>query len=222
MSDFGVLLSTSSGQPFVTPVSTPMSMYGKYIVNSSGGSAASSIDWPASWPAMVFVKSNLPGVIVGASKGGGKIYFSGSDVLNRNFTITAYIFGIFPQTAPAWGLVVWDAAGQVVLTNETRVLSDLVTVGTPGVGNGRCGLTMDITLSGSYAVCGVIHGMTLFQTSAPGGQIVIIPVTAYTSCAYNGVSTRFTAATSQQPGGSPVGSSDSGCILTAINTAAYD
>lgn len=227
MSDFGVLLSTGSGNPFITPSSIPMSMYGKYTVPSSGNGgnsqvATMTIPWNDSWPAMVFLKSTQVGAVLGSYKASGQIGFSGSTVNSGPFTLTAYVFGIFPQTAPEWGLCVWDEQGQVILTNETRVLTDLVTVGQVGV-NGQSGVTMDITMSGSYAVCPKIHGSTLFQNLNAGtGQPVIVNVTASSSAAFNGSGTRFTAALNQYPGGNPVGNTDTMCDLVAINTAAYD
>ena len=227
MSDFGVLLSTGSGNPFITPSSIPMSMYGKYTAQSSsnGGNsqaAVGEIPWNDAWPAMVFLKSTMPGAALGSYKASGRIGFSGSTVNSAPFTLTAYVFGIFPQTAPAWGLCVWDENGEVILTNETRVLTDLVTVGAVGV-NGQSGVTMDITLAGSYAVCPKIHGSTLFQNLNAGtGQPIIVNVTAFTSAAFDGSGTRFTAALTQYPGGNPVGNTDTMCDLVAINTAAYD
>lgn len=225
MSDFGVLLSTGSGQPFVTPISTPMALYGKYVVNSSasgnGQAAAVTIPWNNAWPAMVFVKCNINGVTLGTAKGNGSISASGYTYQNNNFVMTVYVFGIFPQTAPAWGIAIWNSAGELVLTNETRVLSDLVTIGNPAIAN-QSGIGMDITLAGSYAVCPQIHGTTLFQINAGAGQPVIVNVMTYTCANNSGGVTRFSAAANQAPGGNPAGYTDTRCILTAINTAAYD
>jgi hypothetical protein len=226
MSDFGVLLSNGSGNPFVTPVSIPMSMYGRYTANAVGNgnyaSANGSIPWNPAWPAMVFLKSDLAGVYLSTAKTANSIIFGGSFLQSRAFTVTAYVFGIFPQNPPEWGMIIVDENGQIVLTNETRVLSDLVTVGNSAVAN-QSGVGMDITLPGSYAVCPKIHGSMLFQTSNAGtGQPIIVNVMAYTSCANSEGNTRFTAAANQAPGGSLIGSTDTRCILTAINTAAYD
>lgn len=227
MSDFGILLSVGSGQPFITPVSVPMSMKSKVVANSSsvsGGSqsAVISIPWDNTWPAMIFVRSNVAGTILGTSKKNGVLSASGANISGNAFTLTAYFFGIFPQSAPAWGLCVWDAAGNVVLSNETRVLSDLVTVGDPSIAS-QSGVGMDITLGGAYAVCPVIHGSTLFQnTNAGTGQPIIVNVEGRTSAAFNGSTTRFTAAPTQYPGGNPVGYTDTRCTLVAINTSAYD
>lgn len=225
MSDFGVLLSTGSGQPFITPASTPMALHGKYVINSTltNGvhSVAGSIPWNPARPVMIFVKSTAVGTALGTGKTASAYLFSGTSRVGA-FTLTAYAFGIFPQTMPDWGLCIWNGAGEVVLTNETRVLSDLVTVGQFGVSH-QYGINMDITLPGSYAVCPVTHGAILFQVPNPSGPgPIIVPVTTYTSAAYINGTTRFTAASSDSPGGGSVGSIDSGCILTAINTAAYD
>lgn len=225
MSDFGVLLSTDGGQPFVTPISTPMALYGKYEVTSApsgnGRAANLTIPWNNAWPAMVFVKCNINGVTLGTVKGNGSISASGYTFLNNNFVMTVYVFGIFPQPAPAFGIAIWNSAGDLVLTNETKVLSDLITIGNPAIAS-QSGIGMDITLTGSYAVCPQIHGTTLYQISAGAGQPVIVNVMTYTCANNSGGVTRFTAAANQAPGGNPAGYTDTRCILTGINTSAYD
>lgn len=133
-------------------------------------------------------------------------------------TLTAYIFAIFPQTLPEWGMAIWDASGKLVLTNESRVLSDLVTIGTPG-NNG--GINIDQTLSGSYAVCPGILGATLIQVMVQG-QPQVIAATAYTGCRFNGSSSRISAASSSNASGSVVGNTNNGNTIIAIKTDAYD
>lgn len=219
-------MSNGSGNPFVTPISIPMSMRGKYEVQAVGSgnsaSASGSIPWNSAWPAMVFLKASTPGVALGSRKLSDSITFSGSLNVSRAFTLTAYVFGIFPQSAPEWGLVVYDTKGEIVLTNETRVLTDLVTIGNPNIAN-QSGIGMNITMGGSWAVCPKIHGSIIYQTTMPGsGQPIITNVTVYTACEYNGSSTRFYSSGGATGSGGQVGYTDSRCTLVGINTAQYD
>ncbi len=60
MADYGALIALESGNPFITPQSTPFCLYRKVVVNSvangayHGASATVALD--ASYPAMVFAK----------------------------------------------------------------------------------------------------------------------------------------------------------------------
>lgn len=113
---------------------------------------------------------------------------------------------------------IWDAAGKLVLTNESKVLSDLVTVGTPGV-NG--GINIDQTLSGSWAVAPGMLGSTNIQNNSTQPP-TIINITAYSGARFDGANTRINAAPGTTATGVPVGSTNTGIALTAINTASYD
>lgn len=137
---------------------------------------------------------------------------------NQSFTLTAYVFAIFPQTLPAWGFAIWDATGKLVLTNESRVLSDLQTVGTAGA-NG--GINIDQTLSGSWAVAPAQLGQTIITNNATKPP-TIYTINAYSSCRFNGGSTRINAGGTSTGTGSPGGGTNTGMSLTAINTTAYD
>ncbi|EFB4108335.1 hypothetical protein C0X82_000860 [Escherichia coli O53] len=222
MADFGALIALENGNPFITPNSTPFCLYRRATANSAntGGTyQGASIDIPldASYPAIVFCKTSAQAT-VGATRVGNVIKVSSSSANGYSHTLTAYVFAIFPQTLPEWGMVIWDDKRNVVLTDESRVLSDLVTIGTPGA-NG--GINIDQTLTGSYAVVPAILGSSLFQIMVQG-QPVIVNVTAYAGALFNGTTTRINAVASQTGQGSPVGGTNTGIAITAINTAAYD
>ncbi|MCK2177888.1 phage tail protein [Enterobacter asburiae] len=138
--------------------------------------------------------------------------------INQSFTLTAYVFAIFPQKLPAWGFAIWNATGKLVLTNESRVLSDLQTVGDAGA-NG--GINIDQTLSGSWAVAPAQLGQTIITNNATKPP-TIYTINAYSSCRFNGGSTRINAGGTSTGTGSPGGGTNTGTSLTAINTAAYD
>ncbi len=92
------------------------------------------------------------------------------DFLRPNATGTAYVyfFSIFPQTKPDYGLAVWDASGTLILTNETRTLSDVVTLGTAGV-DASSGYNINTTLAGKWACMPAMLGLITGVVSA-GGQ----------------------------------------------------
>lgn len=148
MSDYGAMILMENGNPFVTPNSTPFCLYRKVSANSvQNGTyhqATINVAIDSSYPVMVFCKTTVTqgGTYVSAGRSGNTVTAGSSNYLSQAHTLTAYIFAIFPQSLPAWGIAFWDAAGKLVLTNESRVLSDLVTVGTPG-SNG--GLNIDVT-----------------------------------------------------------------------------
>lgn len=151
-------------------------------------------------------------------RNGGNVYVTGVNPYNQGFTLTAYVFAIFPQTLPAWGFAVWDANRKLVLTNESRVLSDLQTLGTPGAGGG---INIDQTLSGSWAVAPAQLGQTIIVNDATRPPTVYT-ISAFTSCRFNGSSTRLNAGGVSVGTGSPGGGTNTGIAITAINTAAYD
>lgn len=221
MSDFGAMILMDNGNPFVTPQSTPFCLYAKLTANSDGNANASvSIALDPSYPAIVFCKTSNTAqpTLVTSGRVGNTVGASSRNAYGQGHTLTAYVFAIFPQNLPAWGFAIWDAVGKLVLTNESRVLSDLVTVGSPGV-NG--GINIDQTLSGSWAVAPGILGSSLVinnNTQPP----TIINVTAYSGCRFNGATTRINAAPNTTAQGQSAGGTTTGIALTAINTAAYD
>ncbi|MDA8481261.1 hypothetical protein NNO04_21630 [Citrobacter sp. Awk 4] len=222
MADYGALIALENGNPFITPQSTPFCLYRKVTVNSAntgGNYQGASMEVPidASYPAIVFCKTSNTAT-VGATRIGNAIRVGSSSPSGYAHTLTAYIFAIFPQTLPKWGMAIWDEDGKLVLTNESRVLSDLITIGAPG-NNG--GIKIDQTLNGSYAIVPAILGSSLWQISVQG-QPIIINVTAFAGALHNGTTTRISAVGSQIGQGSSVGGTNTGMAITAINTAAYD
>ncbi|MEI9572381.1 hypothetical protein V5080_18675 [Atlantibacter hermannii] len=221
---YGAMILLENGNPFVTPQSTPFCLYRKVVVNSDGnGVASADIPIDPSWPAIAFcrISNTSAPTYTNVARTGGVIRASSATPVGAAktpHTLTVYVFAIFPQTLPAWGFAIWDAAGKLVLTNESRVLSDLVTVGTAGAGGG---INIDQTLAGSWAVAPATLGMSLWQIMVQG-QPVIISIAAYTGCRFDGVNTRINAVGNQVGQGSPAGGSNTGITLTAINTAMYD
>ncbi|HAM4114097.1 hypothetical protein [Escherichia coli] len=224
MAEFGAMILMDNWNPFVTPQSTPFCLYGKYTFNSSANGSsqqvAQNIALNADYPVMVFIKTTNTAqpTPVMSYRNGGNVYVAGVNPYNQSFTLTAYVFAIFPQILPKWGLAIWDASGKLVLTNESRVLSDLQTVGTPGA-NG--GINIDQTLSGSWAVAPAQLGQTIIVNNSTRPP-TIYTINAYSSCRFDGANTRINAGGTSTGAGSPGGVTNTGISLTAINTAAYD
>lgn len=224
MAEFGAMILMDNGNPFVTPQSTPFCLYGKYTFNSSANGSsqqvAQNIALNADYPVMVFIKTTNTAqpTPVMSYRNGGNVYVAGVNPYNQSFTLTAYVFAIFPQILPKWGLAIWDASGKLVLTNESRVLSDLQTVGSPGA-NG--GINIDQTLSGSWAVAPAQLGQTIIVNNSTQPP-TIYTINAYSSCRFDGANTRINAGGTSTGAGSPGGGTNTGISLTAINTAAYD
>ncbi|EGQ0959043.1 hypothetical protein I2J64_003348 [Escherichia coli] len=197
MATFGAYLRLNNGNIFVTPEATPLCLYKRVALTSSNQTVAV----PPGKPVMVFVKSTTAAAVLAYRN-------SSSTLLIGAGSGYAYIFSIFPPSLPKWGMAIWNASGELVLTNESRILTDLVTVGTAGSSGG---IYIDQTLSGSYAICPQLLGALVGQGSA----------SIYAAAYYNGSTTRIYGI---QAGGvyAPTGYINHGNAITAIKTDAYD
>ncbi|ANZ86969.1 hypothetical protein [Citrobacter freundii] len=224
MAKYGALISLPNGNPFITPDSTPMTLYRKVTVNSTFGgdfnSASVSVTIDGQKGGIAFARTSAPAKI-SASKSGNTFSVDASNYRGSAFVLEAYFFAIYPLTLPAWGVAIWDAEGALVLTNESRVLSDLTTIGSPGAVSG--GINIDTYMPGKWAVNPMGLGSVLLHAgSAPGGQPIIQSVDVGTGCFNEGAGTRIKGLTSTTASGSSIGTTNSGIVITAINTAAYD
>ncbi|MEP8378900.1 hypothetical protein ABKS39_10655 [Enterobacter cloacae] len=85
-----------------------------------------------------------------------------------------FIFFIFPQTKPDYGLAVWDASGTLILTNETRTLSDVNVLGTAADASLQDTTSIQL-LAGKWAcmpaMLGLITGLYRLAVSRSHGHI---------------------------------------------------
>ena len=224
MAKYGALISLPNGNPFITPDSTPMTLYRKVTVNSTFGgdfnSASASVTIDGQKGGIAFARTSAPAKI-SASKTGNTFSVDASNYRGLAFVLEAYFFAIYPLTLPAWGVAIWDAEGTLVLTNESRVLSDLTTIGSPGAVSG--GLNIDTYMAGKWAVNPMGLGSVILHAgSAPGGQPIFQSVDVGTGCHDDTGGTRIRGQSSTTASGASIGSTNSGIVITAINTAAYD
>ncbi len=159
--DWGALLITDNGAPFITPQSIPLALISKKTAAISSGSGAVTTvtqTFPAGRPVIPFVYTTV-NCVVSYSVSGTTCTVSVRLPAATGGTVTVYFFSIFPQPLPDWGIAIWDEQGVCILTNETRVLTDVTSIGTNGSDN--AGFSINTTLAGKY---GIIPGMSGLAT----------------------------------------------------------
>lgn len=146
---YGVLLSTESGEVWVSQESIPLALYAKKSVTVTTGSTITSLtqSYDVNQPIIPFVYTTSEGALW-------------SDIANGVCTVSlrnaaigtrmeVYFFSIFPQPLPDYGLAIWNADKICVLTNETKTLSDLEKVGGSGTASDN-GINTNIFKSGKW------------------------------------------------------------------------
>lgn len=119
-------------------------------------------------------------------------------------------------------MAVWDATGTLILTHETRTLSDVVTIGTAGV-DASSGYNINTTRAGKWACMPVMLGLITGVVSAGGQPQPYVAI--YKSMAkLEGSNTRIYARPQTTPSGSlqNVAYSNMRNVIMAINCANYD
>ena len=220
MADWGALLTTENGSPFITPQSIPLALYSKKTVNVASNSGAIITEtFSAGRPIIPFVISTVPCISSYVASG------STCSVTVTSFpssgTVTVYFFTIFPQPLPDWGIAIWDENGTCILTNETRVLTDVAAIGTSG-SDASGGYNINTTRSGKWGIvpslCGLVTG--IIGTSQPRPYMA-----QYSFCAiWNGSSTNIKSHVSQQPDGAVSGTAYHNMRnrVYALNLQGYD
>ncbi len=199
---FGAYLTTADGGVFVTPDSMPLSLIEKKTL--ANGTFKVSVNYDATRPMIPFIthnraapETNTASTAITASLDNGVCTLSAYYLGVEGGSIDAYFFSVEPQTPPEWGMAIWDSNGVCILTNETKVLTDVEAIGDPSNEN-NSGTKLDVTKSGKWAVMprmvGYIIGMA--------GSAQPIPFqTIQTSMAYySGGNTRIKAVVGISPG----------------------
>ncbi|MBT2029153.1 hypothetical protein KKZ51_17585, partial [Enterobacter roggenkampii] len=108
MAQYGVLLTTTAGEVWVTANSSPISLQARKtaeLQGTSGFNTKVTHTFPSGQPVVAFVHCTVE-VEITQTISGNTITI---DFLRPNATGTAYVyfFSIFPQTKPDYGLAVW-------------------------------------------------------------------------------------------------------------------
>lgn len=231
---YGALITAPNGQAFVTPESTPLALHSVASFTSSEVSGYQRVTGympvpDINKPILPFLISNQPARGAPALSAGviadGRLEINGINIFNDQFTITAFLFTHFAQPVPnpPWGMAIWDANRQLILTHETRVLTDLTTVGQRGV-NSNSGFFINTTMPGRWAIVPQCSGQQVWRVSSggPGGVLMATPVMF--SAVFNGNETRFLSAPTTYIGtGSAQQESgvNNGNVITAIEVSKY-
>lgn len=156
---YGVLLRTVSNEVWVSPESIPLSLLAKKSVTVSNPQAYTTItqSYDVGAPIIPFVRVN----------GTGKLWYETSNGVctitiwnsTANAVVEAYFFSISPQPIPAskYGIAIWDKDKNLILTHETKTLTDIRKIGGGGSA-GDNGINTDVTLSGKWGVVPEILG----------------------------------------------------------------
>lgn len=218
---WGALITSDDGTPFITEESTPISLQGKY--SASGSTIAT-----------VTVTINTEDVVLPFAVATGDAYFtykiSGTTLTvnaqrrvgdSGNFTLTVYVFTTRAQIPPSWGIAIWDKNGKCILTNETRVLTDIQIIGTKG--GSDSGFNLNTTKSGKWAIVPDLAGYVVGVIQTGGGPRPVQIQYAFTA-SYNGSTTSIKPVMSESPptGSGNVSYIDSKCAIRAIDVSRYE
>jgi len=224
---YGAMLTDSAGIPFYIGDTMPLTLLEKRVLNVpavSGSGTVINIFNNDGVVRFVFANSN-------AAQGNG---LNTCEVLELSGgvwslrcagparTVNVYIFGYQFQPVPAWGIQINDSQGRCILTNETKVLSDVQKLGNEG-SERESGLNANFTLSGEWAVAPVYTG-NYTGTVSIGGQVYPVVSQYASSARFNGSTTQIT---SGYVGNSSSGGGGTGTLtnyrnrLVAVNVQRY-
>lgn len=147
---YGVLLTTDSGEVWVSPESSPLALVSKKVATYTGGTLVITQTFDADKPMIPFARINSNGTaIIYTEMTPGTCSVKLRNALSGT-QIEVYFFTIFTQQPPDYGLAIWDENKKCILTNETRTLADLVKIG--GAGNSsNNGIGTNQLMTGKWA-----------------------------------------------------------------------
>ena len=189
------------------------------LQGTSGFNTKVTHTFPAGQPVVAFVHCTVE-VEITQTISGNTITI---DFLRPNATGTAYVyFSLFSHRQSQTTGWPWDASGTLILTNETRTLSDVVTLGTAGV-DASSGYNINTTLAGKWACMPAMLGLITGVVSA-GGQPQPYSAIYKSMAKLEGSNTRIFAGPQTTPGGNlqNVTYSNLRNVIMAINCANYD
>ncbi|HEL4802070.1 hypothetical protein ACVCGS_29515 [Klebsiella pneumoniae] len=190
---YGVTLTVPSGEMWVTPDSIPLALYSKQEITLRGGTNSDefrAVTYDQTKPMIAFVCFTNGHAKANTVYNGNecRVVFSyGSQQARAEI----YFFTIFPQPKPDYGLAIWDASGTLVLTDKTRILTDVQSYGE--------GYNINITNEGKWAVSPLALGLVVGVVNDPLPRPFQGEYHAY--AIFNGSSTNIRGMVTQMPGG---------------------
>lgn len=221
---YGALLTDQNGVPFYIDGTRPLTLVNKVVINFTGSTGqvqSRDLYNNDGVPRFVFIQSNNSNVNSAEwlvlENGIWKLY---STIGTK--TVTVYIFGYANQPLPAsgWGIAIWDASGNCILTNESKVLKNVTKLGDISNPN-NSGYTINTTLGGGWAVAPTFTGiLTAVDNSSGQPRPIVIPF--YSSAYFDGANTVLNShARYSTTGISSPSYSNARNNLVAINVSGY-
>lgn len=203
MADYGALLIDQQGNPYYILDTMPLCLISKQSFSRTAVNGVIDIHDDDSTFRYVFCRGSAVGVnfyyALNQTSGKYAIFSSGPGT----YTVDVYIFGYQYQTPPKVGIAIWDAQGRCVITNETKVLRGVTTVGDSSNPN-NSGYNVTGNLSGDWAIAPDILG---YMTGVinQGGQVYPFVAPAYSSAYKSGANTIIKAEFRGDSGGGGAG-----------------
>lgn len=186
------MLRRADGTPFYIDGTMPMALirvqrFELSATANSGTGQSITLDSSTGNPHLYFIRFEQ------VDGWGYQCVYSGNHTMivgaSRSGTVSGYIyvFGMQVQTPPTWGIAIYNAAGECVLTNETRVLKGLDTAtptGSPGTA-----VYLNEVVSGKKAIIPGKCGMMVYRGGGAGGPPGIAAEPYNTGCYWDGSNT---------------------------------
>lgn len=215
--NWGALITADDGTQFITDESTPVSLQGIYT--ASGSSLVTQvIPFDTSDVVLPFcISTGNTYFSYGISGNNIQVTAQAADTDSAAFIFTVYLFTTRAQPVPSWGVAIWDKSGKCILTNETKVLTDIQNLGTKGASDSGLGLTR--TMAGKWAILPEVSGYIVGVIQQRPFQIGV----AFAS-RYDGINSYINPVQSSSfpAGGQVTGSLDAKTIVRAINVSRYE
>lgn len=197
MAGYGAMLTFPDGTPFYIDGTIPLALvYKRDFSFDASNTTAMVLEPNTGLPYLYFIRFNeqyswgyqYPGI--GNSAGKHVIdvgaYYGGS-VSGR-----LYCFGAMAQPLPSsrWGVAIWNASGECILTNETVTLKGLNRTGASG--NQGTAKYLNETIVGRKAISPGRTGIIVYSQNV-GGNIITVLEPHATACWQDGANTRVVA-----------------------------
>lgn len=216
---YGAYLATAGGVEFVTPETTSIALERKLTASGSGQYVTVTATVNTDDIVLPFCVTRGGPAFFEYVINGNNITISARQTVGMyaNITLEVYLFTTKAQNPPEWGMAVWDSSGKCILTNETRILTDLTQIGVPG-GSANNGVNINYTMPGKYAIVPQAAGYRIAVSSSGTLQTPI-----GICCYYDGTNSTISARLGEIPPGSWTPSGvDFHTTTTAINAVNYD
>lgn len=220
---FGALLTDQQGVPFYIDGTRPLTLINKFVIKVPGDNNGTV------YSQQLYTNDGAVRFVFMQSDSGNTAAAEWMQIDNNVWTfyatrtarnVTVYVFGYANQPVPTWGIAIWDASGNCILTNESKVLRDVTQLGDVTNPNAS-GYLLNTTLSGNWAVAPAFTGIISAVDNSTGQPRPVV-IWYWGNAYYNGSTTLISSHTHGSASGVTGASySNARNTLTAVNVARY-